>query len=87
MAIRSINPAKLYKKQEVENFYDHHPAVTSARQCGTSHKVYKGPHGSFVVPTGPGDCPRGTLKSILTQAAAAGVLCLVAAVLLRFVLA
>ena len=87
MAIRHIDPHKVYPKREVESYYDHHPAVTSARQCGTSHKVYKGPRGSFVVPTGPGDCPRGTLKSILTQAAAAGVLCLVVAVLVRFVLA
>jgi hypothetical protein len=87
MAIRHIDPHKVYPKREVEGYYDHHPAVTSARQCGTSHKVYKGPRGSFVVPTGPGDCPRGTLKSILTQAAAAGVLLALLAVLARFAVA
>ena len=84
MAIRSLNRDKLYAKLEVESYYDHHPAVTESRQCGTSHKVYKGPRGSFVVPTGPGDCPRGTLRSILTQAAA-GVFALALALVIRAV--
>ena len=85
MAIRSLNRDKLYAKLEVESYYDHHPAVTESRQCGTSHKVYKGPRGSFVVPTGPGDCPRGMLRSILTQAAAAGVFALALALVIRAV--
>lgn len=85
MAIRSLDPHKLYKRDEVESYYDHHPAVLESRQCGTSHKVYKGPRGSFVVPTGPGDCPRGTLRSILTQAAAAGVFALLLALFIRAV--
>ena len=85
MAIRQIDPARVYAKREVESYYDHHPAVTESRQCGTSHKVYKGPRGSFVVPTGPGDCPRGMLRSILTQAAAAGVFALALALVIRAV--
>lgn len=56
MAIRSLNPAKLYKKQEVVSYYDHHAAVIDSHQTG-SHKVYKGPRGSFVVPAGAGDMP------------------------------
>ena len=79
MAIRQLNPAKLYKRREVESYYDHHPAVVDIRQPGTSHKVYKGPHGSFSVPTGSGEMPRGTLASILRMAAAAGVLGLIVA--------
>ena len=79
MAIRQLNPAKLYNKREVESYYEHHPAVTDIRQPGTSHKIYKGSRGSFSVPTGPGDMPRGTLASILRMAAAAGVLGLIVA--------
>lgn len=87
MAIRSLDPHKVYPKREVESYYDHHPAVESSRQCGTSHKVYKGRRGSFVVPTGPGDMPRGTLTSILRMAAAAGVLLAVLLIVARFVVA
>lgn len=85
MAIRHIDPHKVYSKREVVAHYDRHPAVLDSHQTG-SHKVYKGPRGSFVVPNGPGDMARGTLKSILTQAAAAGVLGLIAAVVVRAVL-
>jgi hypothetical protein len=77
MAIRQLDPHKLHSKREVESYYDGHPDVVSSRQAGTSHKVYKGKRGSFVVPTGHGEMSRGTLKSILTQAAAAGVVILV----------
>ena len=85
MAIRSLDPARLHKRREVESYYDHHPAVLETRQCGTSHKIYKGPRGSFSVPTGPGDMPRGTLASIVRMAAAAGVLCLLVALYLAAV--
>jgi hypothetical protein len=85
MAIRSLNPAKLYKKQEVVSYYDHNPAVLDSHQTG-SHKIYRGPRGSFVVPNGAGDMKRGTLKSILAQAAAAGVFGLVLAVIVRLAL-
>jgi hypothetical protein len=86
MAIRQLDPHKVYTKREIVAHYDRHPAVLDSRQCGTSHKVYKGPRGSFVVCNGPGECPRGTLKSILAQAAAAGVFGLVLAVIVRLAL-
>lgn len=80
MSRRTLDRSHTY--QEVQQHFDHHPAVTNVRQTG-SHRIYSGPRGSVVVPIGHrGDVPRGTLRSIMRMAALAGLALFIAAVAL-----
>lgn len=57
--------------------------------CGVrpgKHIIYVGPHGSVAAPNHPGDCPRGTLRSICRMAVAAGLFCLLLFVTVQTVL-
>lgn len=75
MSRRTLDRSHTY--QEVQQHFDHHPAVTDIRQSG-SHRTYTGPRGSVTVPIGHrGDVPRPTLRSIIRMATAAGLICLV----------
>jgi len=72
---------KCTTNHELEQHFDHHPALITWRKCG-GHKIYTGPTGQVVITTHPGECPRGTLKSILKMAVLAGLAVAVLVVLL-----
>ena len=62
---------------------DRSPDLVEVRQNGTSHRIYKGPRGSVAVPVGHDkELKLGTWRSILRQAAMAGLVCLAVAVVL-----
>jgi len=56
----------------LEQHFDHHENLVAVRHCG-GHKIYTGPTGQVVITTHPGECPRGTLKSIVKMAVLAGL--------------
>ena len=58
---------------------DRAPGLVSVRQNGTSHRVYVGPRGSVAVPVGEKELRRGTWRSIIRQAAMAGLAMMVIA--------
>lgn len=62
--------------REVCAHFDHHPALVEVHQSG-SHRVYRGPSGTVIVPAHSGDVPRGTLRSIQRMALMAGLAVLV----------
>lgn len=83
MAQRTLNPDKLTPNRDVESYFDHHPLVTDVRVCG-SHKTWKGPHGSVTAPVGhPGEMARGTLRSVIRAAVAAGLAVLLIALIVQ----
>lgn len=79
MSRRTLDQAHTY--QEIEAHFDHHPKVVKVRQSG-SHKTYVGPTGTVTTPVGHrGDMPRPLLRAIQRAALAAGLACLIVAVL------
>ena len=79
MAIRTLNPNKVYTYQEVEHALDHAPHVLGMRQSG-SHKTWEGPHGIVTAPVGHrGDMKRGLCRAVALAAAAAGLFLLLLA--------
>lgn len=69
---------KAHTGREVCAHFDNHPALVEVHQSG-SHRIYRGPRGSVIVPAHNGDVPRGTLRSICRMAALAGLAALVIA--------
>ena len=65
--------------REVRQHFDNHPSLREVRQSG-SHRIYRGPTGSVVVPCHDGDVAKGTLRSIRRMAALAGLAMLAVAV-------
>ena len=62
------------------------PGLIAWRQNGTSHRVYVGPRGSVAVPVSEKELRRGTWRSIIRQAALAGLAVLVIAAMLAVAL-
>ena len=78
MSRRTLDRAHTY--QEVEQHFDHHPAVVAVRQSGI-HRTYTGPTGIVTVPCGHrGDVPRPLLRAIVRASIAAGLACLIVAI-------
>lgn len=50
------------------------PYLVSTRQNGSSHRVYVGPRGSVAVPVHEKELRLGTWRSVIRQAAMAGLL-------------
>jgi predicted RNA binding protein YcfA (HicA-like mRNA interferase family) len=71
--------------REVCAALDYHPDLVDVRQTG-SHRIYRGPHGTVIVPAHGGDLARGTLRSILRMAALAGLAVLLIAVVAAVVM-
>lgn len=66
--------------REVGAALDRAPHLCGKR-TGGRHTVWIGPHGSVPAPMHPGECARGTKNSIIRMAVAAGLFCLVIAML------
>jgi predicted RNA binding protein YcfA (HicA-like mRNA interferase family) len=79
MARRTLDRA--HTAREVNAHFEHHPALIDVRQNG-SHRTYRGPNGSVIVPCHNGDIARGTLRSIVRMAALAGLAALAVAALI-----
>jgi predicted RNA binding protein YcfA (HicA-like mRNA interferase family) len=82
MSRRTLEQSHTYR--EVHAALSHNPNLMGSRNGGR-HTIYLGPDGPVPVPNHNGDVPHGTLKSICRLAAAAGLVCLVLAVLLAVV--
>lgn len=76
-------PPKIVTHAEIHAALRRAPKLQSIRNGGR-HTTYVGPTGCVPVPNHPGDCDRGTWRSIVRQCIAAGlvVLALAAGLLL-----